>query len=165
MEHRIIACAAVASLCGSTTIGSARQTSGDERLPTVILVMKISVCERFYHNGVSLPRCSQRCFSACTILSCPCHVSLIVGHFTFRDGASDHCMCGRRQPLWIHNYWICRQTSGDQRWPTVIVVMKTSVDDWFFHSGVSLPSCSQRCFSACTIPSCPFLFSSAALQW
>ena len=34
-------------------------------------------------------------------------VSLIVGQFILGDGASDHCMCGRCQPLWIHNYWIC----------------------------------------------------------
>jgi hypothetical protein len=34
-------------------------------------------------------------------------VSLLVGQFILGDGASDHCMCGRCQPLWFQNHWIC----------------------------------------------------------
>ena len=34
-------------------------------------------------------------------------VSMLVGQFILGDGASDHCFCGRCQPSWFQNHWIC----------------------------------------------------------
>ena len=34
-------------------------------------------------------------------------VSTLIGQFILGDGASDHCFCGRCQPSWFQNHWIC----------------------------------------------------------